>query len=260
MSVFLDAFDRQLKPYVVELVRVHLNALEVADMMQLIDWLEFYVHQSKAFEVSDAGTAPAGGALGIGVTGEGGEALGEEAEDESARGFVSRTRSGEEEYLEMAQNLIHEYLDRIKRQVREWFNNIKKHTVEIAKAPDGTLITTVPEDMFNVVYMQLAVAQEKLPKEHLKDAVNACLQVLREVQRQSYDQLEEDWERGVDPEALCALVNDMQRLQEKAEELFGKVIRAVQQDEDRDMLTQMLEDVSSEYVSIANVAKTYLTR
>ena len=260
MSVFLDAFDRQLKPYVVELVRVHLNALEVADMMQLIDWLEFYVHQSKAFEVLDAGTAPAGGALGIGVTGEGGEALGEEAEDESARGFVSRTRSGEEEYLEMAQNLIHEYLDRIKRQVREWFNNIKKHTVEIAKAPDGTLITTVPEDMFNVVYMQLAVAQEKLPKEHLKDAVNACLQVLREVQRQSYDQLEEDWERGVDPEALCALVNDMQRLQEKAEELFGKVIRAVQQDEDRDMLTQMLEDVSSEYVSIANVAKTYLTR
>ena len=37
------------------------------------------------------------------------------------------------------------------------------------------------------------------------------------MQRQNYDELNKSWEDGVHPETLCAVVNDMHRLQEKAE-------------------------------------------
>jgi hypothetical protein len=37
----------------------------------------------------------------------------------------------------------------------EWFGNIKKQPLEVGKAGDGTLITSMPEDMFNVIHMQV---------------------------------------------------------------------------------------------------------
>lgn len=203
MSVFLDVFDSQLRPKIGKLVEGDIGSLEVSDMMHLIDWLEFFVHQAEVFEGSTATTSTTTAT--------------------NSEGNMKYLRQSCQDYNEMAQNLIHEYLHRIKSQVMEWFDNIRKQTIEIGRAPDGTLITSVPEDMFNVIHMQVAVAKEKLPKEHLKEVVNACLQVLREVQRQSYDQLESDWEAGMDPETLCAVVNDMERLQCKAEEFSSQV-------------------------------------
>ena len=51
--------------------------------------------------------------------------------------------------------LSSEYLDRIKTQVMDWFGNIKKQPLEIVKASDSTLITSHPEDMFNVIHVQV---------------------------------------------------------------------------------------------------------
>ena len=42
-------------------------------------------------------------------------------------------------------------------------------------------MTTVPEDMYNVVYVQLGVAKDGLPADKLKDAIAACFSVLSEV-------------------------------------------------------------------------------
>ena len=42
-------------------------------------------------------------------------------------------------------------------------------------------MTTVPEDMYNVVYVQLGVARDGLPADKLKDAIAACFCVLSEV-------------------------------------------------------------------------------
>ena len=70
--------------------------------------------------------------------------------------------------------------------------------------------------MSATVHVQIAVATDKLPREHLKDVVNACLQVLREVQRQSYDDLSDHF-RVYDVDMLCAFVNDNQRLQENCD-------------------------------------------
>ena len=73
--------------------------------------------------------------------------------------------------------LLSEYLDRIKTQVLKWFGNIKRQPLDIVTAVDKTLITSQPEDMFNIIHVQVEVAKEKLPAERLKDVVNACLQV-----------------------------------------------------------------------------------
>jgi len=71
--------------------------------------------------------------------------------------------------------------------------------------------------MFNIIHLQLAVAQEKLPKEHLQDVVNACIQVLREVQRDMYDAILKGW-KDMPPENLAASVNDNKRLNDKCDE------------------------------------------
>ena len=71
----------------------------------------------------------------------------------------------------------------------------------------------------------MSVAREKLPREHLKEVVNACLQTLREVQRQSYDTMAAEW-ASMDVEMLCATINDTYRMEEKSKE-FSEVVRTV---------------------------------
>ena len=39
----------------------------------------------------------------------------------------------------------------------EWFINIEKQPLEITKAADNTLITSHPEDMFNVIHVQVSL-------------------------------------------------------------------------------------------------------
>lgn len=60
--------------------------------------------------------------------------------------------------------------------VRQWFSNMKQLDLEIVTTFDGNLTTSLPEDMFNAIHMQISVAQEKLPREHFKDAVVSVYQ------------------------------------------------------------------------------------
>jgi hypothetical protein len=189
IDVFIEAFEQQLRPQIVAMV-ADTNKMEVLDLMQMIDWLEYCVGQMMVFNAGDRPMCA--------------------------------------EFLRISEDLINEYLYRIKSQVMEWFGNIKKQPMEIIKTGEGTLVTSIPEDMFNVIHMQIAVARDKLPREHLKDVVTACLQTLREVQRQSYDNLEDKW-TSMDPESLCATINDTQRMQEKCEEFSEKVVTLIPQ-------------------------------
>jgi hypothetical protein len=70
-----------------------------------------------------------------------------------------------------------EYKERIKSQVHSWFKNIKNQELEITKSTDNILISSHPEDMFNIIHAQLNVAKEKLPPEYIKEVAIACLQV-----------------------------------------------------------------------------------
>jgi hypothetical protein len=142
MNDYISIFEENLLPKI-ESFSNDMNSLEVADIIQLIDWLEYYNYQVTTFDVG--------------------------------------IRPCCETFISIGSDLMDEYLTRIKSQVMQWFENIKKQPAEITQATNKTLITSVPEEMFGVIHMQLSVAKEKLPREHLKDVANACLQVLREV-------------------------------------------------------------------------------
>ena len=64
----------------------------------------------------------------------------------------------------------------------------------------------------------------------------------------------------MDVETLCSVVNDNQRMQEKCEEFGDRMIKHVPQADQREVLTAMLEDISSEYVSFSVHAIGYLSR
>lgn len=238
MSLYMDAFENQLRPQIEELVQDY-ALLEVSEIMQLIDWLEYYVHQTGVFEEQEHDEHT--------------------SSSNDSSNHKPPMRACCRAFLSIAEELMHEYLHRIKKQVMQWFDNIKKQPLEVGKAGDGTLITSMPEDMFNVIHMQMTVARDKLAKEHLKDVVNACMQVLREVQRQTHDSLAEHWSEK-DPESMCAWINDMQRMQEKSDEFAQEVMSLVPQETDRQFLLDMLDSVSTEYLNLALKAVTFLSR
>ena len=116
-----------------------ITKLDVSDCVQLIDWIDYFLAQMAMFEMSGRPTCIV--------------------------------------FAQLSEELMNEYLHRIKSQVMEWFGNIKKQQAEVVRSTEGILITSTPEDMFNVIHMQIAVAKDRLAREHLKDVVNANLQV-----------------------------------------------------------------------------------
>lgn len=100
---------------------------------------------------------------------------------------------------------------------------------------------------------------EKLPREHLKDVVNACLAVLRDEQRTSYDILTDGW-KNMDPVTLCAYINDSHRMKEKNDEFADKVLELIPQQEYYEMLTAQAEGVSQEFEHVASHGTIYLAR
>jgi hypothetical protein len=134
----LSVFEDQFLPYMRDLTR-DITKLDVSDCVQLIDWIDYFQAQMTMFEMSGRPTCIV--------------------------------------FAQLSEDLMNEYLHRIKSQVMEWFGNIKKQQAEVVRSTEGILITSTPEDMFNVIHMQIAVAKDRLAREHLKDVVNANLQV-----------------------------------------------------------------------------------
>ena len=166
----------------------------------------------------------------------------------------------EEEFHRLSEDMMAEYLDRIKHQVMQWFENIKKLPLEPRRNPDdNTVITTNPEEMFRCLHLQIEVAKEKLPRDRLKDVIMACLQVLRQIQRDTYDALSASY-KEIEPELMCATINDNQRMQEKCDEFIAETIELCPSESDRELLFSVLEDVSSEYVEIAVKASSLLAK
>jgi hypothetical protein len=127
MEMFLSSLDSYLVPEIINLVdHSHvdgLGSLDVGDLIKLIDWMEFYVGEMEAIDQGQ--------------------------------------RDSSVEFVNKAEDLLHEYLERIKKQVNEWFANIKQQQTEVVATDEGTLFTSKPEDMFNALHMQMAVAQGK---------------------------------------------------------------------------------------------------
>jgi hypothetical protein len=94
MSLYMDAFEQTLLPQIEELVQ-DLTVLEVSELMQLIDWLEYYVHQAGVFDEEHHDQLP------------------EQLEEQQ----VAEMRECCRVFLSIAEELMNEYLYRIKKQV-----------------------------------------------------------------------------------------------------------------------------------------------
>ncbi len=138
-------------------------------------------------------------------------------------------------------------------------NTWKQRSKEITKSTDNTLITSYPEDIFNIIHAQLNVAKEKLPQEYVKEVAIACFQVLQDVQRQSYDTLQHNL-TSLDAKTLCAIVNDNQRMEEKCREFTDEMLLYVRDYEERDMLDGNGNEVATEFLLIANQAVKSISR
>lgn len=138
LEICMCEFESHFVPYADELLR-DINKLDVYDLVQLVDWFDYFIGQMEVFELSK--------------------------------------RSVCLKFNQMIDDLMTQYLFTIKAQVMQWFSNIKSQPVEVVRSTEGILITTTPEDMFNIIHMQIAVAKDRLSRDHLKDVVTACLQV-----------------------------------------------------------------------------------
>lgn len=230
MFIFLQSFDIYILPKLQEIMKT-LTTLKVSEILDLISWYEF-LHSS----IIDFG-------------------------------FTSNYNTLIE-YNNMKNELSIEYKERIKLQIHTWFNNIKKQELEITKSTDNILISSNPEDMFNIIHAQLNVAKEKLPPEYIKEVAIACLQVLQDVQRQSYDSLIHNY-HTMEAEVLCAIINDHQRMEEKCREFSDDIMKYLDSKDynnnndnsnDRDILEAITNEVATEYLLISNQGVLSLAR
>jgi len=259
LEVFLQQFEQQWSPGIKKVCNGdNVLALGPSELLQLVDWFEFFEVQISTYGINAENDDASNGR--------------EQREPQQNVPFSNNQNtpsahgSGkpavlacQADFQRLSEDLMAEYLDRIKHQVVQWFNNIKKLPLEPRQNTDGTVITTNPEEMFRCLHLQIEVAKEKLPREKLKDVIMACLQVLRQIQRDTYDALSQGYQL-LSPQLMCACINDNQRMQETCDEVFGEIIEMVPQEDERDMLGSVLEDVSNEYVQIAVRAAGLLAR
>jgi hypothetical protein len=83
--------------------------------------------------------------------------------------------------------------------------------------------------------------------------------VLREVQRVSYDDLNDNW-RSKGIESLCSCVNDNERMQEKCSEFADIIETRVLVQETRVYLLAILEELANEYISLAVTSANFLAK
>jgi len=253
LQTFLLQFEEQWSPSIKKLCNGdNVGALGPAELLQLVDWFEFFDVQILSYGIN-AGDEDQAGQQQTQVQAQSHQNVlvsNPTAQPAHASKKPQYFLACQADFQRLSEDLMSEYLDRIKHQVVQWFNNIKKLPLEPRQNTDGMVITTNPEEMFRCLHLQIEVAKEKLPREKLKDVVMACLQVLRQIQRDTYDALSQGYQL-LSPQLMCACINDNQRMQETCDEVFGEIIELVPQEVERDLLTSVLEDVSNEYVQIA---------
>jgi uncharacterized protein (DUF2267 family) len=221
LETFVELFENQLQTHIDKLVH-NLSKLQVSEILDFINWIERYQYT-----------------------------------------FIEEFNYQDRQQFQSLSNikleLLSEYKVRIKVQIGIWFVNINNQESEIVKDFDDTLITSHPEDMFNILHIQLEVAKEKLPKEYSKDVAITCLQVLQDMQRTNFDSLSNDW-KNMDVTKMCAIINDNQRMATKCDEFKKRLLSIVENDVEKETLADILDEVSKQYCELANKSLNFLAK
>lgn len=221
MTVFVDVLECLLIPRVNNLLE-NTELLKVAEILDFISWVDYYK------EVM-----------------------------ENQLHFVGRASI--KIFENYKADLFVEYQKRMKVQVSTWFANMKKLELEIKQNSEGTLITSNPEDMFNIIHVQLDVARDKLPVIYITQVATACLEVLEDVQQESYDYFSSQW-LDLGPETMSAIINDNGRMCLKTDEFKNHFIRFVEDGDELEGLITKVEKVADEYQQLARKAVKMLAK
>jgi len=209
LQFYREQFEEYMLPQVAALYSQNISNLELGDLLRMVSWLHNY---NKQILETGAGDPP-------------------------------------EDFCDAISNLMGEYLVRAAQQTRDWFANIEKRDSEVLPESDGCLVTRDPEDMLNIVNMQVSVAKEQLPKELRYKVIRGCIDELDAAQKRLSADLELVW-KTTQVENLCAVVNDSYRMQDKVESLLDDVDR----DEGGDGVAELIsatDDLCRSYVVLA---------
>jgi hypothetical protein len=106
---------------------------------------------------------------------------------------------------------------------------------------------------------QIEVSRDFLSWSCLKDIIATCVEVLSDIQRDILTTIEQDYSE-IPPEILAASVNDNHRMQEKCEELVEKIQDLLPDNDEREGLITVLEDVQTEFIQTCEKAVHYLAK
>lgn len=111
-----------------------------------------------------------------------------------------------ESFRRGAQKLVRHYLDQVSVQVEKWFSAIRVREASLRKDSNGRWLTTRPEDMFQIVGTQLAVAKEHA--ERAKRANSDASQHVATVFLRCLEELRADAARSLDKALACSSAVD----------------------------------------------------
>ncbi|GMH80300.1 hypothetical protein TrST_g6384 [Triparma strigata] len=196
LKIYREQFEEYMLPQVAALYSQNISNLELGDLLRMVSWLHNYNLQISSLDVGDP----------------------------------------PDDFEEAIDNLMEEYLERTGKQTRDWFANIEKRDSEVLPESDGCLVTRDPEDMLNIVNMQVSVAKEQLPNKLRYKAIKSCIDELSAAQKRLREDVGLVW-NSTQVENICAVVNDSYRMQDKVENLLDDVDR----DEGREEIQELLE-------------------
>jgi len=206
-KLYLEEFEAYMIPQIKALYKQRMETIEVKDIFQLIAWIQHYCSQSKTEDDPEKKHCP--------------------------------------DFGESINDLLNEYLAQIKSQLKKWMTNATQIDQDIFCNNDGNLVTSYPEDILNLLNMQIAVASEHLEPCHSVQVALLCLDELCEMQEQIRTKLDGSW-KDMEVERLCSTVNDFFRLYEKCE-TFGLANHSSYEE----IIKEKADDVCLGYIKIA---------
>ena len=164
-------------------------------------------------------------------------------------------------FIEASDKLIGIYEERLRVQIMIWYGNIKKSPKEVIQSEElgGLLITTAPEDIFNVLNSQVEVSYEKLSLSKLIHVIRSTTAVLGDIQRDTLMTLRDSFTE-ITPEQIAAAVNDNHRMQEKVDIFVDTIKSQWLPNLDDEKLMNRMEDISNEFLSVSVEAVHFLTQ
>ena len=129
--------------------------------------------------------------------------------------------------------LLAKYIERMKAQMDKWFKNIALTPTPRNADNSGRFFTSMPEMLFQVVYMQAGVVKDRLEGGHLRDVLLSISATVTAEQQRQLKLLHEktcealcgrNAEEAADVESLVAEVNDCARIADKCDEFLMTVV------------------------------------